>query len=326
MELRHLRTFLTVSGALSFTRAAAELGYVQSAVTAHVKALEGELGVKLFDRLGRRVVLTAGGKELRPYARRIVDLSEEARMAVADTKEPSGAVMVSAPEMLCAHRLPQVVKELGGRYPKVTVLFHPNPTGALDAGLQRAIGEGVVEVAFVLEEELGPSDNLVVEPLLEEPLVVVTSPDHPLSQVPSVRPGDLGGAPILFTEKGCAYRRVFERTLSGSGARPVAVAEFTSSEAVKRCAEAGMGVAVLAEASVGAELKAGKLSAPRWEGPDLRVTTYMVWHRDRWISPALEAVLEVARRSIRPFSTAPEGEAPSGGGRTPTGGGVLERA
>ena len=152
MELRHLRTFLTVSRTLNFTRAAAELGYVQSAVTAHMKALEGELGVKLFDRLDRRVVLTAVGKELRPYAQRIVGLSEEARKVVADTGEPSGTVMVSAPETLCAHRLPQVVRELSTHYPKVTVLFHPNPTGALDARLECAIGEGNVEVAFVLEE------------------------------------------------------------------------------------------------------------------------------------------------------------------------------
>ena len=79
----------------------------------------------------------------------------------------------------------------------------------------------------------------------------------------------------MFTERGCSYRRVFERALSAAGASPAAAGEFTSAEAVKRCAEAGMGVAVLAKVSVATELEAGTLSALRWRGPELRVKTYM---------------------------------------------------
>ena len=75
MELRHLTTFRAVAKSLSFTRAAAELGYVQSALTAHVKALEAELGVRLFDRLGRRIVLTNAGVSLLGYAENILELS-----------------------------------------------------------------------------------------------------------------------------------------------------------------------------------------------------------------------------------------------------------
>ena len=298
MELRHLKTFRAVARNLSFTRAATELGYVQSAVTAHVKALEAELGVRLFDRLGRRVALTNAGRELLGHAGKILDMCEEARTAVTGAGEPSGAVTVSAPEMLCAHRLPSVVRELGGRHAKVRLLFRPTPTGALDADLERAIGEGEVEVAFVLEEELGPSGRLAVEPLLEEPLVLVASPAHPLSRASSVRPEDLDAVPVVFTEKGCGYRKVFERALVRSGARPEAAGEFTSSEAVKRCVEAGTGVAVLAAVSVAEELEAGRLAALRWEGPDLQVTTHMIWHKDRWTSPALGAFLRVARQTF----------------------------
>jgi DNA-binding transcriptional LysR family regulator len=83
MEFRHLKTFRAVAVNRSFTRAAHELGYVQSAITSHVKALEADLGVKLFDRLGRRVILTDAGGELLAYATRILDLTDGARVAVA---------------------------------------------------------------------------------------------------------------------------------------------------------------------------------------------------------------------------------------------------
>ena len=83
MEHGQLGTFTAVARDLSFTRAAGELGYVQSAVTAQVKALKKELGVPLFDRLGRRVVLTEAGKDLHGYAAKMLDLSEEARAAVS---------------------------------------------------------------------------------------------------------------------------------------------------------------------------------------------------------------------------------------------------
>ena len=157
MELRHLKTFQAVADASSFTRAAAELGYVQSAVTTHVKALEEELGVKLFDRLGRRIALTAAGRELRPYVRRMVELSEEARTAVCGGGELAGIVTVSASETLCAHRMPPTVKELDKCHPEIKIRFVPSTTGALDADLVRAIYEGGIDVAFVMEEELGLS-------------------------------------------------------------------------------------------------------------------------------------------------------------------------
>src|SRR5918997_26679 len=82
MELRHLKTFRAVAVNRSFTRAAHELGYVQSAITSHVKALEADLGVRLFDRLGRRIVITEAGSELLAYATKILDLTDSARAAL----------------------------------------------------------------------------------------------------------------------------------------------------------------------------------------------------------------------------------------------------
>jgi DNA-binding transcriptional LysR family regulator len=297
MELRQLKTFRAVARTLSFTRAAAELGYVQSSVTAQVQGLERELGVPLFDRLGKSVVLTEAGRRLVGYAERMVELAGEAEAAVSEGGEPSGVVNVSAPETLCTYRLPEVLQELSRRFPEVRVVFHTSPTGALDGEVRRALGEGDADVALVLEEPL-KSAELVVEPLIEEGLVVVASPEHPLAQRQGVGAGDLAGEPLLLTERGCGYRARLERSLVKAGVGIEGAVEFTSGEAIKPCVAAGMGVAVLAGVSVGKEIEAGTLAALPWREPGFAVTTQMVRHKGRWVSPAVEAFLSVTREVL----------------------------
>ena len=296
MELRHLATFRAVATSLSFTRAAAELGYVQSAVTGHVKTLEDELGVRLFDRLGRRVVLTEAGSRLLEYADRMLRLSEEATSVVRDGDEPAGAVTVSAPEVLCTYRLPSVIRRLYEEHPLVQLLFRASATGALDSDLRRALANGDVDVAYVLEEEVAGADSLRTERLTTEPLVVIAAPEHPLARAAAVEPRDLDGVPVLLTDKGCGYRRVFERALHRVGARAAIAGEFTSGETVKRCVEAGTAIGVLAAISVGAELQEGRLTALRWSGPELTLSSYLVAHKQRWVSPAHAALRDATLR------------------------------
>lgn len=297
MEFRHLSTFRTVAAELSFTRAAARLGYVQSAVTSHVKALEDELGVQLFDRLGRRIMLTHAGNQLLDYADQILQLADEARTKVSEAGEPAGPVTVSAPEMLCAYRLPPVIRELHRQHPGIRLLFRASPTGALDDSLRHALANGDIDAAFVLDENLVPTGSLSVEYLASEPLVVVAAPHHPLARAPAVGPADLDDVPVLLTEKGCGYRRVFERALHGAGARPAIAGEFTSGDTVKYCVEAGTLIGVLARISVAAELDTGRLIALPWTGPPLALSSYLVAHQHRLISPA-HAALRTATRQF----------------------------
>src|SRR5215210_5308545 len=117
MELRQLETFRAVAGPLSFTRAAVTLGYAQSSVTAQIQALEAELGVALFDRLGRRVALTEAGQRLLEYADRLLSLADEARAAVAEGAEPAGTLTVGAPETVLTYRLPRVLQRYRATFP-----------------------------------------------------------------------------------------------------------------------------------------------------------------------------------------------------------------
>jgi DNA-binding transcriptional LysR family regulator len=298
MELRHLTTFRAAAKNLSFTQAAAELGYVQSAVTAHVKALEAELGVRLFDRLGRRIVLTNSGVSLLGYAENILELAREAAVAVGQPGQPKGPVIISAPEVLCTYRLPAVIRRLHQQHPGVQLLFRSTTTGALDAELIRALTGGEIDVAFVLEETIDPTTGLLVKPLTDEPLAIIAAPDHPLADVPRVEATDLDGIPVLLTDKGCGYRRAFERALHQAGIQPTIAGEFTSGEAVKRCVQAGTAIGVVASVSVQDELTDGRLVTLAWSGPQLRLRSYLVSHNNRWVSPAAAALRDAASQAF----------------------------
>ena len=304
VELRQVETFRAVAEELSFSRAAARLGYVQSSVSAQVAALERELGVPLFDRLGRRIALTDAGRVMFRYSSRLLSLAEEAREAVADTRvgsgEVTGTLTVSAPETLLTYRLPRLLALFHKRHPKVRLSVRPSAVGRLMGSMRRAVEEGSVDVAFVLD---GPVEmpGLSIDPLLEESVSVIAPPNHVLASAASVAPRDLSGETVLLPEApeygSCAYRGQFERQLGAAGVVPPEKMEFQSIEAVKQCVAAGMGVSVLISVAVGAELGDSKLTALPWEG-SFEVFTQMVWHGERWQSPALRAFLDTAREAV----------------------------
>jgi DNA-binding transcriptional LysR family regulator len=295
-----------VAEELSFSRAAAKLGYVQSSVSAQVGALEQELGVPLFDRLGRRIKLTDAGKVMLSHSRKLLALAEETKGAVVDagvgSGEVTGALTVSAPETLITYRLPKLLALFHERHPKVRLSVRPSAIGRLLGSVRKAVEDGTVDVAFVLDEpdERVRLADLAVEILAEEDITVIAPASHALANSSIVLPQDLHGETVLLPEapeSGCAYRGQFERQLGSARVLPAETMEFQSIEAVKQCVAAGMGVSVLPNVTVGAELKAGKLAALRWEEP-FEVLTQMSWNKGRWESPALRAFLEASREAF----------------------------
>ena len=300
VELRQVETFRAVANELSFSRAAAKLGYVQSSVSSQVASLEQELGAPLFDRLGRTIALTEAGGVMLSYSERLLGLARESKEAVADagvgSGEITGALSVSAPETLLTYRLPELLALFHKRHPRVRVSLKPTAVGRLVGSTRRALEEGRVDVAFVLD---GPAEivGLSAELLVEEAVSVVAPPAHALADSSLVNPEELGGETVILPEapeSGCAYRGGFERQLSAAGVVPRETLQFQSIEAIKRCVSAGMGVSVLPAVSVEAELASGSLSELGWREP-IRVGTLMAWNGQRWASPALRAFLQTAR-------------------------------
>ncbi|KAB1144212.1 LysR family transcriptional regulator [Streptomyces luteolifulvus] len=290
MELRLLVTFEKVATVLSFTRAAAELQYAQSSVTSQIRALESSLGTELFDRLGSRIRLTEAGERLLPYARQIIELTEEARAAVVAAEEPSGTLTVGTMESLTSYRLPPLLEFFHHRYPKVRLALRTT----LGDETRQALLQGTYDLGFLMEagtEHAGLQSTV----LAVEPLALVASPQHALSGV-ELATDDLLGQPLLATEPGCAYRDLFERELDSLGG-PVEFMEFGTIEATKRAAAAGLGISLLPEVTVAAELAEGSLVRLLWE-PPFTLRTQLAWRAGKRLPAHARLFLEQARRLV----------------------------
>jgi DNA-binding transcriptional LysR family regulator len=294
MEIRQLRTFRAVARLLSFNRAADELGYAQSSVSAQIQALEEELGVRLFDRLGRRILLTQAGEALERYGAKMLDLAEETRAQVASATTPRGSLTIRIPESLGVCRLPPVVHTFQQRCPEVRLCLI---TCAHD-GLKEDLRRGVTDLAFLLAESVVAGD-LEAETLGFESVVMVAHPDHPLVSRPRVRTRDLAAETLLVSRVDCSYLRTFQRILDDAGVRMTNTLEFSSVAMLKECAAQGGGITVLPEISVEQELRAGRLALLPWEEGKLEVAVLMAWHKHRWVSPTLETFMDLVRAQLR---------------------------
>ncbi|GIN39325.1 LysR family transcriptional regulator [Heyndrickxia oleronia] len=293
MELRQLNTFRTVASTLNFSRAAEVLNYVPSNVTMQIKALEEELGVRLFDRLGKQLVLTTAGKRFLTHIQSVLDKLDEARSVIHDNENLSGTLTISANEVLCAYRLPAVFQRFRSRYPGVRLIFRSVP----NQHLKQTLFEGTADVVFMLDEPI-LSTGLTVEPLLEETFRFFVAPDHRLAKLSVLQQEDFQGEVFLVNEKGCTYRTMFDRSFEQKGIDNITYLEFQNAEAIKQCAIAGIGTAFLPEITAEAEVERGELVTLPWHIPDLHVYTHMAWHKDKWLSPIILSFIEAAREVI----------------------------
>jgi DNA-binding transcriptional LysR family regulator len=295
MELRQLNTFQTVATTLNFSRAAEALNYVPSNVTMQIKALEEELGVRLFDRLGKQLVLTTAGKRFSTHVQDVLNKLDEARSSVLhDNEVLSGTLTISANEVVCAYRLPDVFKLFRSRYPRVRLIFRSVP----NLQLKQTLFEGNSDVVFILDEHI-QSTGLAVEPLTKETFRLFAAPDHPLARQNELQLEDFHEEVFLINEKGCPYRTMFDRTFRKGDIDSISSLEFQSAEAIKQCAISGIGIAFLPEIVTEVEVNRGELVPLLWPIPDLDVYTQISWHKDKWLSPIILAFIETAREVMR---------------------------
>ncbi len=285
MDAADLRIFAAVARTGSMSKAAAELGTVQSNVTARIRALEERLGVDLFERTHRGATLTAAGLRLRPFADRVAGLLEDARRAVTDDGTPAGNLVVGSLETTAALRLSPVLAEFVAAYPAVDLSLR---TGTTQELIEQTI-ERRLDGAFVS----GPVDHadLVAEPFFREELVVLTAPDAADFEALARQ----GGLRIIVLRTGCSYRQHLEALLARRGIAGVRHLEFGTLEAIVSCVGAGLGVTLLPEALIGPVWRRGRVRVHHLLPGEGEVETVFIRHRDAYASSALRAFLDCAR-------------------------------
>jgi len=288
LELRNLKTFVTIAKGGSFTKAADILGYAQSTITTQIKVLESQLNTKLFDRLGRNIFLTSDGEKLLKYAEQILKLSSEAENVVGGTEITKGTLTIGAVESLCVIRLPGILKKYHELYPKVDIIIKL----ATDSNLRSYLKNNTIDVAIFLGKEVY-DEELISKTKFYEPMVVLSSPSHIISKLKSITADNLSSESLILNEKGCSYCTMFESMLNKAGVYPKSILEVGSIQAIKQFTINNLGITFLPRMAVEKELKDGQLVELNWHGPDLNVMSQVMYHKDRWISPAMKAFLDL---------------------------------
>jgi len=288
LELRNLKTFVTIAKGGSFTKAADILGYAQSTITTQIKVLESQLNTKLFDRLGRNIFLTSDGEKLLKYAEQILKLSSEAENVVGMSEITKGTLTIGAVESLCVIRLPGILKKYHELYPKVDIIIKL----ATDSNLRSYLKNNTIDVAIFLGKEVY-DEELISKTKFYEPMVVLSSPSHIISKLKSITADNLSSESFILNEKGCSYCTMFESMLNKAGVYPKSILEVGSIQAIKQFTINNLGITFLPRMAVEKELKDGQLVELNWHGPDLNVMSQVMYHKDRWISPAMKAFLDL---------------------------------
>lgn len=294
MELRQLKTFRVVATLNSFYQAANALEYAQSTVSQHIKALEDELGVPLFDRLGKRIALTEAGEVLLQYAQKMLDIEEEMRTEVTQREYAQGSLSIRIPETASTYFLPPILNEFQRLYPKISFNF----TSCTYYSLQQELQSGITDLAFLITDAFQAA-TLATEILCTLPLVVVSHPHNPLLEKTELVLQDLASQPLLFPTNDCNYRMPIQRMMAEAKIEPDVVLQYNSVEAIKRCLVGGVGVAVLPEIAVREEVAAGLLSVLPWKGQTImNAHLIMIWHNSKWLCPTLVAFMETTTRIV----------------------------
>jgi LysR family transcriptional regulator, cell division regulator len=283
MDLQALRFFQTVAELGSISRAARELNYAQSNLTAKIQQLEKELQTTLFYRHNRGTSLTDKGKVLLSYTDEIFQLLDEARKVMNDDQTPNGPLVIGSMETTAAVRLPILLSKFHREYPAVDLTLKTGPT---EQNVQCVL-QYELDGAFVA----GPIEHpdLTYKTVIEEELVLVTDASHqPLSSIKEIQ-----NRTILVFRHGCSYRARFEAWLHQEGVIPEKIMEFGTLDGIIGCVSAGLGISLLPQSVVEKHVKDDLLiqhSIPNQFG---KVNTLFIYRKDKYMSSSLREFIEM---------------------------------
>lgn len=303
MTFRQFEIFLAVAHEKSFTRAAETLHVSQSTLSQHVLELERELGVRLFDRLGRTVTLTEAGRLLEEHATRIATTLASARRAIDELKGlERGSLVIGASTTPGIYVLPAIVAAFKRRYPGIEV--------SLQIGNSQVIEERIradtVDLGVVGGHLLRAREQCLATGLPDE-LLLIVSPRHPWARRREIAPRELVGMPLLMREQGSATRLVTERTLQLAGVKLTTAMELDHIEAIKQAVMAGLGMAFVSTYAVHREIGSRRLRGLRLKGLRVRRHFHVIHNEARTLTGSGRAFIAMLEDSVQRLSPNKEG-------------------
>ena len=288
MDFEQLKTFLHVCRLKSFSRAAEKLGVTQPAISAQIRSLEKEVGARLFDRDGGKVTFTAAGRLFEPFAEHCLQCQGHIVLAVNELyRSARGEVSVSASEATSLYVLPPVFAEYKKHYTRVNLsIVRAEHLRSIEMLLNR-------EVDFAVASMPVKDPRLVVQVIHRDEIVLAVSPSHPLASRPAIKVDEMLQYPMLLLKQG-RQRTLLNNFFDSFDAQPRIAMEVDSSELLKRLIAAGLGMGFLPRANIRDDVNSNLLKIIRVEGMRLNRELALIYRKDRTLTHAAQAFLEIA--------------------------------
>ncbi len=285
MTPRQIRSVLKVVEVGSVNRAAEVLHLAPSSISAQIRELSQELGVALFDQVGRKIVLSHAGQALLPSFRQFHALTRDiSQQAKSINREAVGELKLFAPSSMCIYRLPSLIEALQKVAPRLEVMLIHEPFD-----YQSALHHREIDAAILVSQ--CADEQWVSHPLKDEPVVYVCHPDR--YQNVTLTLEQLQQQPLITTEPGCSYRVVAEAHFKKQGLTLKPRQSFSNVEVVRRCLLANMGYGLLPRCVVEEDLQQGALVEQAVEGVPYEFRSMLIYPKGMTVLPKLEALIGV---------------------------------
>lgn len=292
MELKNLETFISAAEMESFSKAAKQLGYVQSTVTMQIKQLEDELGVALFNRNGKRVTLSSSGRQLLPYARALLKMEKEIQYQMKEEEKPHGELRVGIMESICNTLFQPIWVAYLQKYTEVNVVIHI----ATPLELGDMLDKGEIDIMMILDEPF-LNERWELAAQKEEEVSFFAACNHPLANE-KLQLEQILQQPILLSEKGRNYNKALDNAANNMRLPYVVKMNVGSTDLLIHCVKNNVGISLLPMYALKEELEKSEIALLHISDFKLTMWMQLFYHKNRWLSPAAKQFIALVKNTL----------------------------
>ncbi len=295
MELRNIETFIKLTELENFSRTAEYLNYSQSTVTIQIQQMEKELGFQLFERIGKKVILTNLGKQFLSEAKEMKKIEEQMLHLGMSKDEVSGTLRVGSIESLINPYSAKLITEYHSRFPKVKLDIRTSHT----SDLLQMIKQNSLDVAVGYGRKIADRDCCIAYASPYR-LSFVAHPDNKLAgQRRKIRLGEVLAQPLLLTERDSIYRQELEEMAANQDAVISPTIEIDNTMILMELVQQGIGISFLPNYIFQKSISEKKLSILDVKGCNRKFWCQIFHHRNKWVSPAMKAFIDLTIQSFQ---------------------------
>ncbi|MGL5434908.1 MAG: LysR family transcriptional regulator [Lachnospiraceae bacterium] len=289
MEIRNLLTFIKVAEQQSLSKAAKQLGYAQSTVTMQMQQLEQELGVALYERVGKQIRMTEHGQELLGYAGQIVKTSQEAlRIGKGERKQIDGTLRLGVADTMPDSEMAEWIHSYRQAYPAV----HLRMQSADSQTLMRMLLHNEIDLMMIMDYRI--QDAALIHACdWQEPVHFFAVPGHPLGQMEDVRLDDILKYDLIRGNPGISYEKNLETVMAEAGLMAAGSMEIENLNLAIRLVRMGEGITLLPDVLVQDDIQERRLEWINYRLPGNEIWQQTIYHKNKWLTGAMNAWIKM---------------------------------